>query len=53
MRMSLTGTRITVAASVTNMIWSLWPTGKTATTASWRRLRSMLLTPCPPRPVMR
>src|SRR5947207_12054786 len=42
MRMSLTGTRITVAASVTSMIWSLCPTGKTATTASWRRLKSML-----------
>ena len=30
------GTRITMPPSVTSMIWSLCPTGKTATTASWR-----------------
>ena len=45
MRISLTGQRITMPASVTSMIWSLCPTGKTATTASWRRVRSMLLMP--------
>src|SRR5947207_1975345 len=52
-RISWTGMRITVPASVTSMIWSLWPTGNTATMASRRRLRSILLAPCPPRPVMR
>src|SRR5712691_9826333 len=53
MRILSTGQRITIPVSVTSMIWSLWPTGKTATTASRRRVRSMLLMPCPPRPVMR
>src|SRR5262249_14745734 len=41
MRISLTGIRMTMPASVTSMIWSLWPTGKTETIASCRRLRSM------------
>src|SRR5712691_8250117 len=45
MRMSLTGQRITMPASVTSMIWSLCPTEKTATTASRRRLKSMLSMP--------
>src|SRR6266436_758394 len=53
MRISWTGQRITMPPSVTSMIWSLSPTGNTATTASRRRVRSMLLMPCPPRPVMR
>src|SRR4051794_40988242 len=34
MRMSCTGTRITMPPSVTSISWSLWPIGKTATTAS-------------------
>src|SRR5665213_34189 len=49
MRMSLTGQRITMPPSVTSMIWSLGPTEKTATSASLRRVRSMLLMPWPPR----
>src|SRR5580704_341589 len=51
MRISSTEVRITMPPSVTSMIWSLGPTGKTATTASLRRVKSMLLMPCPPRPV--
>src|SRR6266481_3869721 len=53
MRMSWTGQRITIPPSVTSMTWSLCPTGKTATTASLRRLHTMLSMPCPPRPVIR